>query len=548
MERALAAYTDGHIDRYFEAVKKEGLSEHGFPRLTANIGILIANGRRLDLLPRFIEMMEFCCRTIPKVKAANDFSVREIVACITAIEERGVIPTADTERWKDYLRGIKPEECYNVFATSPTDKLKNWALFTALSEFFRMKCGLGGSAEFIDTQLATQLQWLDENGMYMDGKGDTHHPIMYDLVPRGLFAILLDAGYNGKYYKEIDDGIKKAALMTLSMQSPNGEMAFGGRSNQFLHNEPWMICVYEYEAKRYKREGNDSLAREFRAAARRALKVTEEWLSLDPILHIKNRYPTKTRHGCEEYAYFDKYMITAASNLYAAYLVADDTIPAEDIPDTKPSVFATSYHFGKLFCKAGGYGIELDLNGDQHYDASGLGRVHRVGAPSVICMSCPCPGEPVIHLEIDTPMALSLCPGVLSDGVWRFGASDAEYTLLNSKAEKNSATVTVATDISGKRVVADYTVTGEGVKILASGEGKIGFMLPAFSFDGAENAEITLKERCLEIAYKGWICRYTSSGDISDLGFDAANRNGIYRAYYSYVSDALEINIEIVKE
>ena len=81
MERTLSAYTTEHILRYFDDVKRDGLTEHGFPRLTANIGILIANGRRCDLLPIFLQMMDFCCHAIPTVKAANDFSVREIVSC-----------------------------------------------------------------------------------------------------------------------------------------------------------------------------------------------------------------------------------------------------------------------------------------------------------------------------------------------------------------------------------------------------------------------------------------------------------------------------------
>ena len=76
MEKALSAYSDDHIHQYFEEVKEKGLTEHGFPRLTANIGILASHGRRQDLIPIFRAMMEFCCTQIPKVKAANDFSVK----------------------------------------------------------------------------------------------------------------------------------------------------------------------------------------------------------------------------------------------------------------------------------------------------------------------------------------------------------------------------------------------------------------------------------------------------------------------------------------
>lgn len=82
MERTLSAYTDEHIDSYLADVKANGLTEHGFARLTSNIGILISHGRRCDLLPRFICMMDLCCETIPHVKAANDFSVREIICCL----------------------------------------------------------------------------------------------------------------------------------------------------------------------------------------------------------------------------------------------------------------------------------------------------------------------------------------------------------------------------------------------------------------------------------------------------------------------------------
>ena len=61
MEKALSAYSHEHILRYYNDVKKNGLTEHGFPRLTANIGILIAHGRRRDLLPLFMDMIEVCC-------------------------------------------------------------------------------------------------------------------------------------------------------------------------------------------------------------------------------------------------------------------------------------------------------------------------------------------------------------------------------------------------------------------------------------------------------------------------------------------------------
>ena len=54
-----------------------GRAEHGFPRLGVCIGILIANGRRADLLDEFTEIMDICCAEIPQHKAQSDFSLRQ---------------------------------------------------------------------------------------------------------------------------------------------------------------------------------------------------------------------------------------------------------------------------------------------------------------------------------------------------------------------------------------------------------------------------------------------------------------------------------------
>lgn len=548
MEKSLSAYSDAHILRYFHDVKTNGLTEHGFPRLTANIGILIAHGRRHDLLQVFLEMMEFCCKTIPAVKAANDFSVREIVCCLQEIEGSHVLPQEETQRWRGYLATIEPTSCYDKFATSLTDSVRNWALFTAVSEYFRLNAGIGGSMEFIELQLGQQLQWIDENGMYRDNtKYEHRQPVVYDLVPRGLFALLLDQGYRGTYYSVIDEILKKAGLLTLAMQSPNGEIAFGGRSNQFLYNEAWMIAVYEYEAKRYAREGNAALAARFKAASAKALTVTEQWLQKEPIRHIKNRFPTETKYGCEHYAYFDKYMITTASNLHAAYLICDDTIPFEARPDHAPCVAELSRYFHKLFVKAGGYGLEFDLSGDPHYDASGLGRVHLDGAPSTICLSCPCPSHPSYTVDAAEPFAFSLCSAVAEKGEWLFGAEEeSAYQVLSRGVTDNGAAAQLLCHFSnGKAVNEAYTVDAAGVSVQLRGEGKIGYALPAFLFDGEKSTEIFADEHTLTVTYNGWQCQYRTDGVIVDLHKTAANRNGHYRAFLATAPNALTVQIEI---
>lgn len=549
MGKALSAYTDEHIQRYFDDVRTNGLTEHGFARLTSNMGILIAHGIRCDLKPLFIEMMTFCCQTIPTVYAANDFSVREIICCIRETQKSGAFEQDLIDEWKQDISKINPLTCYTVYAKTVEDPVKNWALFTGVSEFFRQKEGLCSSDEFIEMQIGSQLKWIEDNGMYMDNEGDVHHPMTYDLVARGLFMLLLNEGYRGRYYEEIDDILRRSALVSLKMQSPNGEIPFGGRSNQFLHNEPWLAVLYEYEARRYAKENNTNLAKTFKSASKRAIDVTERWLDQKPIRHIKNRFPTETKHGCENYAYFDKYMITTASFLYACYLVCDDTIETCNQDDVKPSVFETSYHFHKVFAKAGGYGLEFDTNAHDIYDASGLGRVHRVGAPSTICISTPCPQNPSYTLPTDKVGALSLCAGVFDGENWLYALDNqTKYNLIEQSTDDLNAYVTFENVFAnGSKVISEYVVNEDGVKVKIKGNKKICYLLPVLNFDGETYVAVTQKEKSLEVSYKGWICRYVTDGNIINTQKTCSNRNGFYNKYLICADKEINLKIEIIK-
>ncbi|MBR2464852.1 MAG: hypothetical protein IKB41_05445 [Clostridia bacterium] len=547
MERTLAAYADEQIVAYFERVKRDGLTEHGFPRMAANIGILISHGRRTDLMPLFLKMMDFCCLEIPRVKAANDFSVREIVCALMEIEAAGVVPQKRLEGWKRSIASIDPYTCYDKYAKSKTDKVFNWALFTTVSEYARHHYGLCNADDFVDVQIPTQLQWLDENGMYRDAL--YHPPIIYDLVPRGLFSLLLHFGYDGPYRAEIDEMLRKTELLTLKMQSVTGEVPFGGRSNQFLHNEAMQLIVLEYAADRYQREGNFKLAGKFKAAAERALDCIERWLDRTPVHHVKNRFPLESRFGCEVYAYFDKYMITLASNLYNAYILCnDDVVPGEI--DLSPMVYQTSEYFNKVFLRAGGYSLEFDTDADPHYDASGLGRVHKADVPSALCMSLPCPAMPKFVVG-EHPVAMSLSPGIFSDNYWQF-ATDAyigRYEVLGMEAGENSASASLLCRFfNGKEVRTDYVVDQSGVTIKATSSDKLAHMLPAFAFDGEVYTNIKASEQQLEIRYQGFVCRYTTSGKIIDLEEVGYNRNGHYRGFAAIGNKEIEIKIELEKE
>jgi hypothetical protein len=332
------------------------------------------------------------------------------------------------------------------------------------------------------------------------------------------------------------------------MQSPTGEIGFGGRSNQFLHNEAWLIAIYEFEAKRYAKEGNPALAQTFRSAILRAIKNIESWLDKFPITHIKNRFPTETGFGCEHYAYFDKYMITAASNLYAAYSIADDSIPVIESEDLTTSVFMTTDRFAKLFMKSGGYALEFDLDANDHYDANGLGRIHKSGAPSAIAMSCPCPAHPFYSIGENAPAPFAAGSAIFENGVPRTVADGAKYKLVSYDELQDSASATLSADFGSTKTEERYELSCDGVKITVTGNGTVGFALPALHFDGETYSEITLSQNTLAVSYGGYVCLYETSGKISGEDKFYYNRNGIYKKFVTSSPSPLTVKITITKK
>jgi hypothetical protein len=333
------------------------------------------------------------------------------------------------------------------------------------------------------------------------------------------------------------------------MQSSTGEMAFGGRSNQFLHNEACLAAIFEYEAKRYQKVGNNFLAGRFKEAALNALRVIDTWLAKKPISHIKNRFPADRNFGCESYGYFDKYMITTASFIYAAYLFCDeDIIPLN--ADEKTTVWSTSKHFHKTFVKCGGYALEFDVNADPNYDANGLGRIHKNGAPSAICLSMPFTKTPNYRTDgYKNEFAFSICPAVKNtQGEWLYASAfDTAYNLNFENTKGFSAEVGFdCVFADGRKTTFACTVDKENVLVSVNGQNgqEIGICLPIFTFDGEKNVKLDKKDGKIMVEYDGWICEYQAEG-IQDLNAEVANRNGIYKCYLASGITTAAVRIKI---
>ena len=543
MELAVDAYTPEHIASYTRDVRENGLREHGYPRLTANIGILLAHGRHPERREIFEDMMELCCREILVARArtdaaGNDFSVKEIVFCIEEVEKAGLFDPSVTDGWRNILAQIDPYAVYTCIASRPPERISNWAAFGAASEQTRRAAGIGDERDFIENQVLSQILSFDENGMYRD----PNEPMVYDFVTRLQLAVCLAEGYDGTGKDELEDFFDRSAVPTLLMQSVSGEIPFGGRSNQFLHNETFYAALCEFYAVRYARRGEMHLAGQFKAAARLAVESLERWLNMEPVHHIKNRFPLDSRMGCEGYGYFDKYMVTMGSWAYLACRMADDSIPEVPCPaQTGGYVWETGGHFHKTFASCGGYFLEFEKNADPHYDSCGLGRLHRRGVPGELCLSVPFAKHPNYHIGEENPRALSLCSSKVTDGVRQYGA-DTAYETQFAEAAAERVTVVMKNALG---LTEMYEAAETGIGITVTGAEEIAYEIPVFADSGEEKTTVTVSDdgKTLTVTHRGHRCTWITDGQFEDTGEHFRNRNGEYRGYRASGKNTVNLTV-----
>jgi len=199
--------------------------------------------------------------------------------------------------------------------------------------------------------------------------------------------------------------------------------------------------------------------------------------------------------------------------------------------------------------KCGEYSAQLDIHADPHYDASGLGRLHRRGAPSTVALSVPCPSEPNYILDIPEAMELAVCPGVMEAGEWVFAAGEAaRYSCLALEKNESAAWTELSCEVAGKSVRAKYTLDARGLDIEISGAGKLACLLPAFCFDGETHTDIRAEKNSLTVTYEGWQCRCITDGQILDLKKLGGNRNGHYKAFCASGEGKLCVRMCICEE
>ena len=374
MERALHAYDKRRMLDYIADVKKNGLTEHGFARLAADLAILDAFGRCTEYRDIMLEMMEMCCERMPQKRAANEFSVREIVCALNLCRETETVDKTHIKKWVKLLSSFDPYTKYDV-VTAPFESKGNWAAFGAVSEIVRSKlCGIDSSV-FIDNQISSLLNDFDENGMYKD----PHNPMVYDYVTRVLLDYMLYAGYNGKYRDRLKDYLIKAAPFSIQLQSATGEMPFGGRSNQFFHNQMWIAADYEFLAHFFATRGETE--KECIYGSELPLEFVRETTN-SPEISATFSQELAGEKATIRYALTPDGVRITGYGAVTGFMLPVFEYDGETFTDIAEKVGEITVSYKKHFCRYT-FDAPLDKGYERYYNRNGRYRVYKIPSNSI---------------------------------------------------------------------------------------------------------------------------------------------------------------------
>lgn len=554
IEKCISAYTLKEIESLIPKNKGDKIGDlklQGFARITAGLGILISIGRKKEYTELFYKLMDTCALSFYKERPYTvlDFAVKEFMFAYRVMKDK--VPKKRLQLWKKYISLIDPFKCYhNTITNADCKVLANWSVYNMAGEYLREIEGMTDTSDFFKAHMPIQLKKFDENGMYLD----PHNPILYDAATRSNLMVITGNGYRGEFYDEIDSNLKKAGLYSLFMQSSSGEFPYGGRSNQYVFNETYVASIYEYEAKRYKKEGNLKLAGMFKRAAHLSVLSIKRWLEANNYpRHIKNFFEKDSKYGTENYGYYQKYMMSVGSFMYIACMFCDDSIEEYPCPSEMGGyILETSDKFHKVFANYNGNSIEIEKKADFIYDSTGLGRFHKKDFPTELALSTPLTANHRYVLsDILKDRNISLCTGS-SDGFISEYSDKLHSTVYDKTIKKDSVSFKVKyTGDMFKTcdgIIETYTIINDSInitgKLINSKDNKIYFQIPILNYNGQDYTIQKIEKNKLSTSLDLYNYEVLVDGDIVQDNNLYGNRNGHYNLYIVN-KDSDTINIQL---
>jgi len=515
-------------------------------RTSQMLAYVVSTGRRPELLSLWEKVTEKAMRGLEKSVRSGYTDMTIEALCTSFLLMREYVKP----EWMEQLRNTRPETHYQDLNR---EDFSSNMVNGMVGMIMREKVTGEKSQAYFERIMPFVLEYIDENGMFED-----YEPAMlYDINGRLRFTQLMWNGYDGKWAKEIDDFLCRSGEFSLKMQSATFQIPYGGRSNQFLHNEVLQAGVFEYEACRWKKLGDMKKAGEFKRAAHLSVMSVMKYLNLPGgTKHIRNKFPQNCLFGIDFYGTFPRYMQALATFVSYAYEMADDSIEEVECPAERGGyAFRTSMVFDKVFAAVEGQSVEYALMSQHKHEVSGLGRYHARGIPSELGLSMPFTAKPVYLLsqncvpydllgpraveeelrEYVTDVAPS-CDMAISSG---YIDSDGNRHLFCEKEQPWVAEILEETPdkvsfaIKWQLATETITLDSDGLHIKTelspALDGRAFWAVPLLKTNGASEAEYEVSDKKIVVNFEG--CKNTV---ISDIKMDitdelTANRNGIYR-------------------
>ncbi|MFC1527014.1 hypothetical protein ACFL6X_09430, partial [Candidatus Latescibacterota bacterium] len=475
------------------------------------------------------------------VPGVLDLAAKEIVLARDLLASR--VSPARLAAWDESLTGIDPEVAYTAAAKRRAgQRVNNYEAYASVGEWLRWQAGLADTRPWIETVTRANLEWTTAHGLYRD-PGD---PATYDLSVRQNWCELLHHGYDGPQAEELDELMRRGGLTMLQMVSPLGWAPFGGRSNLFVHNEGMVAYIAEREARRWQRLERPEVAATFRQVAQRAGRVAREYYcDLEPLRNIKNRFDPSTKHGRDTtYGEYAVYSLLGASLLARVALVADDTIPAAPaLVGESGALLHLFPAFHRTFASCGDTQVQIDTRAQLSHDATGVGRLHRVGVPAALGLSCSiAPDASYIVSRGTGGRAAAIGPAWrLGDGPWHSlaGCSEeiADVVCEPGHIGGDAVRWTIVQELRDggvDRVIQCYALEPGrlhiDVELQPEADG-VAVEIPCLVFDGERETSIEVGEDHVAVRFRGasLVARAPEADRVTLEPVEHASRQAVYR-------------------
>ena len=476
----------------------------------AAAALVVWNGRD-DLLESAARAMDWATLRLGERKAANgheDFYTPMLAHALRLLKPR--VPAERAARWEANLQ-FDPNKIYRVAYGS-----NNWNVVSLAGEALLQKMGVRKqNTDYVEKSLAAQIRHFDSpHGLYLEG------PLAYDHFPRLWLADLVADGYAGEYSAQLTETLRRAALTSLFMQSPSGELPAGGRSAHHQWNEAEQCVTYEVFAARALQDGDAQLASVYKRAAHLALSSMGRWVRPSGEMQIvKNWVDPAKNHAYEGYSAHSQYNLLPMSMLALAYERAASTeqVAEKPAPADVGGFVLDLPELHKVFANASGTYVQIDTSADHHYDATGLIRIHSKNLAPQLGPSDSVLAQPSYRVPANSPKTQNTGVGVAwkgKDGNWhRLGElsneqiQKVEVKTITATPQRAEFEVIYSGDLFGiAQITEHYALSAGRVELtteLQNYNGALRYVWPILADDGRSKSAISVNDKTVSVAQTG---------------------------------------------